>query len=49
MHDLIQQMGKEIVREEFIRNPGRRSRLWNPKEVYDVLTNNKVRLDLHSF
>lgn len=49
MHDLIQQMGKEIVREESIRNPGQRSRLWNPKEVYDVLTNNKVRLDLHSF
>ncbi|XP_054780010.1 disease resistance protein RPV1-like [Prosopis cineraria] len=42
MHDLIQQMGREIVRQECIKDPGRRSRLWNPDEIYDVLKNNRV-------
>ncbi|CAJ1971891.1 unnamed protein product [Sphenostylis stenocarpa] len=41
MHDLIQEMGREVVREESIKNPGQRSRLWDPEEVYDVLTNNR--------
>ncbi|XP_057432689.1 TMV resistance protein N-like [Lotus japonicus] len=40
MHDLIQEMGWEIVRQDS-KDPGRRSRLWNPDEVYDVLKNNK--------
>ncbi|KAI4298885.1 hypothetical protein L6164_032398 [Bauhinia variegata] len=39
MHDLIQEMGREIVREQSIRNPGRRSRLWDPEEILDVLEN----------
>lgn len=43
MHDLIQEMGWEIVHRESIKDPGRRSRLWDPKEVYDVLKNNRVR------
>lgn len=42
MHDLIQEMGREIVREESIIEPGKRSRLWNFEEVYDMLANNKV-------
>ncbi|KAK2353098.1 disease resistance protein RUN1 [Trifolium repens] len=41
MHDLIQEMGKQIVREESPKNPGQRSRLCDPKEVCDVLKNNK--------
>ncbi|MED6180961.1 hypothetical protein PIB30_014940 [Stylosanthes scabra] len=41
MHDLIEQMGREIVRQESIKDPGRRSRLSNPEDVYDVLTSNK--------
>ncbi|KEH19117.1 disease resistance protein (TIR-NBS-LRR class) [Medicago truncatula] len=41
MHDLIQEMGKQIVREESHKNPGQRSRLCDPKEVYDVLKNNR--------
>ncbi|XP_060668153.1 disease resistance protein RUN1-like [Ziziphus jujuba] len=28
MHDLLQEMGREIVREESIKRPGDRSRLW---------------------
>jgi len=43
MHDLIQEMGKQIVREESLKNPGQRSRLCDPKEVFDVLKNNRVR------
>jgi hypothetical protein len=43
MHDLIQEMGKQIVREESLKNPGQCSRLCDPKEVYDVLKNNRVR------
>ncbi|RDX62921.1 TMV resistance protein N, partial [Mucuna pruriens] len=41
MHDLIQEMGWNIVHQESIKNPGRRSRLWDPEEVYDVLKYNK--------
>ncbi|KAI9079888.1 hypothetical protein K1719_038134 [Acacia pycnantha] len=41
MHDLIQEMGWAIVRQECIKEPGRRTRLWDPKEVYDVLKNNR--------
>ncbi|KEH18958.1 disease resistance protein (TIR-NBS-LRR class) [Medicago truncatula] len=40
MHDLIKQMGREIVREESIKNPRQRSRLWNADEICDVLTDN---------
>ncbi|XP_054781242.1 disease resistance protein RPV1-like isoform X2 [Prosopis cineraria] len=41
MHDLIQEMGWEIVRQECIKEPGRRTRLRDPKDVYDVLRNNR--------
>ncbi|AES67842.2 disease resistance-like protein DSC1 isoform X1 [Medicago truncatula] len=40
MHDLIQEMGWEIVREECVEDPGKRSRLWDPNDVHQVLTNN---------
>ncbi|KAI4298881.1 hypothetical protein L6164_032394 [Bauhinia variegata] len=39
MHDLIQETGREIVRQQSIRNPGRRSRLSDPEEILDVLAN----------
>ncbi|XP_061343330.1 disease resistance protein RPV1-like [Gastrolobium bilobum] len=41
MHDLIQEMGREIVRQESIKDPGKRSRLWDPEDVYDVLKYNR--------
>ncbi|KAK4255806.1 hypothetical protein QN277_008754 [Acacia crassicarpa] len=41
MHDLIQSMAFEIVRQECLTNPERRSRLWNPDEIYDVLKYNQ--------
>ncbi|KAJ1404330.1 Winged helix DNA-binding domain superfamily [Sesbania bispinosa] len=40
MHDLLQEMGWDIVRKECWGNPGRRSRL-RANEAYDVLNNNK--------
>ncbi|RDX79133.1 Protein SUPPRESSOR OF npr1-1, CONSTITUTIVE 1, partial [Mucuna pruriens] len=41
MHDLMQEMGQEIVRQECINNPGKRSRLWKHEEIYHVLSKNK--------
>ncbi|KAL9691625.1 hypothetical protein QQ045_012050 [Rhodiola kirilowii] len=41
MHQLIQEMGREIVRQESITNPGLRSRLWDHKETLDMLQKNK--------
>ena len=43
MHNLIQQMGHEIVRQECPKEPGKWSRLWDPEDVYRVLTKNTVR------
>ena len=43
MHDLIQEMGWEIVRQESIKNPGNRSRLWDFDDTYYVLKEKKVR------
>ncbi|KAL9437560.1 hypothetical protein AB3S75_023431 [Citrus x aurantiifolia] len=40
MHDLIRDMGREIVRNESIDHPGERSRLWYHKDIYEVLKNN---------
>ncbi|KAI4388865.1 hypothetical protein MLD38_001156 [Melastoma candidum] len=41
MHDLLMQMGKEIVRKESPKEPGRRSRLWRLEDAQDVLENNE--------
>ena len=43
MHDLLQEMGRDIVRQESPNDPGERSRLWLYKDVDNVLTNNTVR------
>ncbi|CAN6582555.1 unnamed protein product [Malus baccata var. baccata] len=40
MHDLIQEMAWEIVRQESYDEPGGRSRLWLPKDILHVLTKN---------
>ncbi|XP_062021786.1 disease resistance protein RPV1-like [Rosa rugosa] len=41
MHDLLQQLGKEIVFQECLEEPGNRSRLWVPQEIIHVLEKNK--------
>ncbi|XP_024169380.1 disease resistance protein RUN1-like isoform X1 [Rosa chinensis] len=38
MHDLLRDMGREVVREESPNHPERRSRLWRQEDVLDVLT-----------
>lgn len=42
MHNLIENMGREIVRQESPSMPGERSRLWFSKDILRVLKNNKV-------
>lgn len=45
MHDLIRDMGREIVRkpgDTVITDPGKRSRLWGQEDVTDVLTDKLV-------
>ena len=41
MHDLLQQMGREIVQQES-NEPGKRSRLWRYDDALEVLTENTV-------
>ncbi|KAG2411111.1 TMV resistance protein [Vigna angularis] len=41
MHDLIQEMGQEIVRKECPQHPEKRSRLSKTEEICEVLRNNK--------
>ncbi|KAK3210912.1 hypothetical protein Dsin_015618 [Dipteronia sinensis] len=40
MHDLLQAMGRQIVHQESIDNPGKRSRLWHHEDIYRVLARN---------
>jgi hypothetical protein len=42
LHDLIQDMGREIVRRESPDEPGKRSRLWSPQDVVKVLQEKSV-------
>ncbi|KAI8522802.1 hypothetical protein RHMOL_Rhmol13G0024700 [Rhododendron molle] len=37
MHDLLGDMGREIVRQESVKDPGRRSRLWYHEDALGVL------------
>ena len=43
MHDLIQDMGRDMVYQEDSKNPGKRSRLRSYEDIDNVLTNNTVR------
>lgn len=42
MHDLIRDMGREIVRQESPKDPAKRSRLWSPRDVIPILQNHLV-------
>jgi len=42
LHDLLQEMGREIVRRESYEEPGGRSRLWSWEDIQHVLMNNTV-------
>ncbi|XP_019170881.1 PREDICTED: TMV resistance protein N-like [Ipomoea nil] len=41
MHDLVRDMGRELVRKESPLEPGKRSRLFDQKDVFDVIRGNK--------
>ncbi|MED6175785.1 hypothetical protein PIB30_081601 [Stylosanthes scabra] len=34
MHDLLRDMGREIIREKMPKDPGMHSRLWNPEDAF---------------
>ncbi|XP_016747568.2 disease resistance protein RPV1 [Gossypium hirsutum] len=42
MHDLLQEMGRKIVREKSIDELEKRCRLWEERDVYNVLITNAV-------
>lgn len=42
MHDLLQQMGKDIICQE--KQLGQRSRLWDPKDIYYLFTRAEARI-----
>ncbi|KAJ7960444.1 Disease resistance-like protein [Quillaja saponaria] len=41
MHDLTQELGREIIRQESPSEPGKRSRVWFHKDALQVLMKNK--------
>ncbi|XP_024043073.1 TMV resistance protein N [Citrus clementina] len=43
MHDLLQEMGQTIVRQESLKEPGKHGRLWDHNDVYHVLKKNKLK------
>ncbi|XP_028100088.1 disease resistance protein RML1A-like [Camellia sinensis] len=54
MHQLLRDMGREIIRHESPREPGKRSRLWHRKDSFNVLrektgteTIEGLALDMH--
>lgn len=42
MHSLLQKLGKKIVRDESIGNPGKRRFLVDAEDICDVFTDNTV-------
>ncbi|XP_065630504.1 disease resistance protein RUN1 [Quercus suber] len=48
MHDLLQDMGREIVRQKSCRVPGKQSRLCPSKDLFHVLTNNTATEEIQA-
>ncbi|KAI3803946.1 hypothetical protein L1987_32112 [Smallanthus sonchifolius] len=42
MHQLIKEMGQEVVRQESPKDPGKRSRLWHHQDSFNILKENGV-------
>ena len=48
LHDLIKDMGKEVVRQESPKEPEKRSRLWRHEDIVHVLKENIVsKIDIY--
>jgi hypothetical protein len=43
MHDLLRDMGREVVCKASPKEPGKRTRIWNQKDAWNVLVQQKVR------
>ena len=43
MHDILRKMGREIIRQRSRNYPGNCSRIWLPKDAYNVLSKEMVR------
>jgi len=43
MHDLLKELGKSIVREKSPKEPRKWNRLWDPKDVHNVISENMVK------
>ena len=43
IHDLIEEMGRQIDQQESPEGSGKRRRLWLPKDITEVLKDNTVR------
>ena len=48
MHDLLQEMGKNIVYEEFSKEPGKHEKLWLVEDIKNVLNRNTVSIYLEN-
>ncbi|KDP25807.1 hypothetical protein JCGZ_22529 [Jatropha curcas] len=46
MHDLLQEMGWKLVRQESPKEPGKRSRLWHYKDIFHVMSKNTGTEDI---
>ena len=44
MHDQVRDMGRQIVRENSLVDPGMRTRLWDRDEIMTVLKDMKVHI-----
>ena len=47
MHDLIQEMGWEVIRQQHPKDPNKWSRLWNPDDIYRAFISEEVRIQLN--
>ncbi|XP_076903069.1 disease resistance protein RPV1-like [Bidens hawaiensis] len=47
MHQLIRAMGREVVCQESPKDPGKRSRLWNDQDSFNVLKENEGTKKVH--
>jgi hypothetical protein len=47
MHNLLEEMGKEIIHEESSKEPGKHNRLWSYKDILQVLTKNTVSMQFY--
>jgi hypothetical protein len=47
MHDLLRDMGREIVREEDLKILGKCSKLWQHEDALDKLAKHEVKIFLY--